>query len=194
MTPLISMLAGARAFGFGLFRGQSYTPEGSAYEIAKYVVPTGDIASVTFSIPSDYRHIRFEISCQNSSSSNSSGWLVGNFNNDTTSSYSYHILSGSGSSASSSGGLTSAPIFGDINNNGSGSSIFAPSVIDLVDYNSRSKYKTFKVLTGFDNNSWGEMYSVTGNWRSLEPITSVKFYVSGYNIKANSTFTLIGYK
>ncbi len=108
MTPLLSMLAGARAFGLTAFKGL-FEPAGAFDALATITVPSGGSASITFSgIPTDYN--RLQIWGFGQSSRATYGWddVLIRFNGDTASNYSRHYLGGDGSSVYSGSANTPA--------------------------------------------------------------------------------------
>lgn len=171
-----------------------YTPEGSMYEIAKYTVPSGGVASVVFPVPTGYRHLRLE-SVARSTVSASEDSQVLRFNNDSGSNYSYHFLFGNGSSANASATSSASSIYPwAIPGATFLANSFGASAIDILDYASSVKNKTVRVLAGYDDNSTGGRIAFTsGGWYNTSPITSLTLTNSA-SYAAGSTFTLIGIK
>jgi hypothetical protein len=177
--------------------GHLYSGPYGAYDsLATVTVGSTSVASIDFSgIPQGYKHLQIRGIIQNTATSNSSGWLQCRANGDTAANYTYHFLSGGGSSASAGAGASqSAMLLGDSVNSGAGASTFAPLVIDILDYASTTKTKTFRSLTGVDTNSWGEIYLSSGLWNSTSPLTSLSFYTASYNLKQYSQLALYGVK
>jgi hypothetical protein len=166
-TNYSSFLAGNPAVSF------------AAYEsIATVTVGSGGVSGVTFSsIPSTYTHL--QIRAMGKSSYAGSGApdflnLSIKFNSDADSNnYSTHNLIGNGSSASASGSANNigqawrVPQSGD---NG-----WAVGVMDILDYANTNKYKTYRFLTGFDNNGSGAVRLISMGWRNTAAITSITF-------------------
>lgn len=187
MSPL---LPGIFASGIS---GHLFTPEGSAYEIAQYTVPSGGISAVTLAIPSGYRHMEIH------SIIGRTGGTIGQhyirFNGDSSASYSSHTMVGNGSSPSTAGsaGGNQTSLNAGING-GSTANVFGISINTINDYASSSKNKTVRTLSGVDTNGAGYAWASSGAWYKLEPITSVTFIPESDSFSQNSTFTLIGYK
>ena len=176
--------------------GHLWAPNGAYDALATVTVGSTSVATIDFTgIPTGYKHLQLRGIVQNTASSNSSGWLQCRINGDTGSNYTYHFLSGGGSSASTGAGANqSAMLLGDSVNSGAGASTFAPFIIDVLDYASTSKTKTFRSLTGVETNSWGEIYLSSGLWNSTSAVTSISFYTASYNLKQYSQIALYGIK
>ena len=190
MSPL---LPGIFASGIS---GHLFTPEGSAYEIAQYTVPSGGISMVTFAVPSDYRHIEIQGSarCHTNTDRNLRMYI----NGDTTNSnYRQHWMFGNRSSVYSENNQI-APQIGYVPMSGDTAEIFGTVTASILDYNSTTKVKTVKVLSGFDNNSGGSSLVMLGSaayFANTNPVTSLSIAMSnGSNLAQHSSFTLIGYK
>ena len=76
------------------------------------------------------------------------------------------------------------------------SSTFTPSIVDIVDYGSASKYKTVRSFDGADMNGSGTEINLTsGLWLSTSAITSITLTTTGgYAFRAGTTFALYGIK
>lgn len=186
MSPL---LPGIIASGIS---GHLYTPEGSAYEIAKYTAPSGGVAEVTFAIPSGYRHIRVESSLFTTVGGGSPQIR---FNGDSGNNYSNHMVYGTGTAASIGYNTSNSGMYFGGANIGTTTNYPLTSIIDVLDYASTSKNKTVKTFTGLDSNGNSEIALFGGAWyNASSPVSSMTIYASGKTIAENSTFTLIGYK
>lgn len=181
MSPL---LPGIIASGIS---GHLFTPEGSAYEIASYTVPSGGVASVILAVPTGYRHLQIETTYI--PSTNSNFWIQPN--SDSSTSYSTHGLYGDGSSVGAES--YSNQNTGLFMSYGAGSQVCS-AIVSLLDCSSTTKYKTIKSLNGYDANGSGTISIRSGSWMKTEPVASLKIYAQAGNFSANSTFTLIGYK
>ena len=176
-----------------LFQGQygsTYTPTGSFESIAT-VSGTGSSASVTFSsIPSTYTNLQIRATVF--TTSNGYG-LAFQANGDGGSNYTYHRLSGDGTSPFAGGAAsqTYTQFFGYAQ--GTDSTYPTVFVLDILDAFNTSKYKTFKVLVGEDKNGSGEVGLFSGVWMSASAISSLTI-LSGMNFSTNSKFELYGVK
>ena len=102
---------------------------------------------------------------------------IGRFNSDSASNYNSHYLGGNGASVGA-GYFTNGSYTGFYSFDGSGNSSgsYVGFVLDILDYANTSKYKTTKVLSGFDvNGSGGNLTFNSGAWRSTNAINSVSF-------------------
>lgn len=166
--------------------------------IATISVGSGGSSTVTFtSIPQGYTHLQLRASIGNNPSSyDITGAFI--FNGDTGNNYSQHVLYGTGSTA----GVYTVSSNTNVNLIGiwsSGSGIeFAPAVIDILDYSSTDKFKTFRTLTGAEHNGSGSSVFGSAIWLSTSPITSFMIqgqYYGGYtSFGQHSHFALYGIK
>ena len=141
---------------------------------------------MTFSsIPSTFKHL--QIRCYATPSGANYNFL--RVNSDTGSNYSFHQLTGDGSSAGSTGGNSNLVY---INNFSGGQP--ASAVVDILDYANTSKYKTLKSLGGSDSNGAGYVQFRTGLWMNTAAITSITFTVDGGSYSTGSKFALYGIK
>ena len=163
----------------------------SSYEsIATVSVGSGGQSSIDFtSIPSTYKHLQIRYIARGSILTNS---LI-QFNADTGSNYSWHVLYGTGASALAAGGGTNSFMYAS--NIASATSNFTGGVIDILDYASTSKYKTMRTLGGYDANGSGEIGLFSGSWQNTNAITSIKLYPNSSGTYSQYTqFALYGIK
>jgi hypothetical protein len=170
---------------------------GSYDALADITVPSGGLASITFAgIPTDYKHLQIRILARDNRSSSTLNNTTFQINGDTGNNYSNHSLFGDGSSISVFG-LASYPYsYGAIVASASASaSVFGASIIDILDYADTNKNKTFRVLSGIDNNGSGSMRLYSGLWMSTSAITSITFdSESSGDFVEHSSFALYGVK
>jgi hypothetical protein len=187
----------------GIIASQDYvrTPPNSYESIATVTVGSGGSASVNFtSIPATYTHL--QVRCLTRSAYPTSEWFgfYLTFNSDTGSNYSYHLLRGTGAAVSGGGAANQTYILnGYMPSNGYTSGIFAPFVIDVLDYANTNKNKTARILGGFDTNNTGTENGTlafhSGCWRNTNAITSLQLSAGGsYNLVEYSQFALYGIK
>ena len=181
--------------------GNSAILPGSYESIATVVVGSGGSSSISFtSIPSTYKHLQIRAilsTVQGTDRGNSA--LYARFNSDSGNNYSWHQLKGSGSSASATGYFSENTIYGsDTWYSGGAANVFGAMVMDILDYANTSKYKTVRILNGFDSNS-----ATTGNtsvglnsglWMSTSAISTITIPNNGFNFKEYSHFALYGIK
>lgn len=115
------------------------------------------------------------------------------FNGDSSTNYSTHALYGQGSAVSSGSNTTWNYMLmntfaightADTNDR-------VVSIVDILDFNSNSKFKTIRSFGGRGNNGFVEL--VSGSWRSTAPVTSIALGVNGPPTFATGTrFSLYG--
>lgn len=169
---------------------------GNYFLIQRTTVGAGGVASITFSsIPQTYKHLQVRGLARSTATGSGTESFLFQFNSDTSTNYSTHILYGNGTSASASGSAnTSYFSCWDMPRAGELANAFGTIVMDVLDYTNTSKYKTSRALTGMDTN--GSTYSYidisSGNWRNTAAITTVYVYPSGGSFAQYSTFALYG--
>lgn len=138
----------------------------SSFESISSATGTGSSGTITFSsIPSTYKHLQVRLKVD----ATSGGQSV-RFNSDIGNNYARHAIGGNGSSVFGSGSASANQAF-----IGDDSASTYPSVIivDIYDYASTSKYKTFYSFFGHDRNGAGSLYLYSGLWMSTSAITSI---------------------
>jgi hypothetical protein len=181
--PILGIMASSRL---------SWEPAGAYDSLATVTVPSGGVASITFTgIPSTYKHLQIRALTR---SVNVGGLYVNmRFNGDTASNYSYHELYGNGTSALAAAGSSTTFAVG-IDGVYNIASTFNAGIIDILDYANTNKNKTTRTLTGFDNNGSGLIFLVSSLWRSTAAINQIEFTVSSGNFAEYSSFALYGIK
>jgi len=169
---------------------------GAAYELIETVNGNGSSGTITFSsIPADYTHLQIR-GIGRTARANVEDGLYFRFNSATTG-YSDHHLAGYGASVSSfanSGSDTEMETYTMPGNNAA-SNIFGVAVVDILDYKDTNKFKTLRLIGGFDNNSTnGRVELVSGNWRSTNAITSITLIAGNSTWVQYSSFALYGIK
>jgi len=174
-----------------------FTPDGVYEYIGSVVVGAGTQPTVTFSsIPNTYRHLQLRGIHRSTGSNAFNSWFICRVNGDSGTNYSTHYLSGNSSSASSVAGSNQTN-FDWFYNPGSDapSNVFGIHVIDLLDYSSTTKYKTFRLLNGVDLNQTTTRVGVqmaSGLWRSTSPVSSITMTSNYGNFAQYSHFALYG--
>jgi hypothetical protein len=173
------------------------TPSGDngvMFPLAMVQVGSAGASTISFtSIPSTYKHLQIRAIAR-SGNSNISSFLI-NVNSDTGSNYAWHYLYGDGATPVA-GASASAGFIRVINLLGTGlANTFSAEVIDVLDYASTSKNKTFRMLGGGDRNGEGGIHLQSGAWFNTNAITSITFTPSdSYNFQQFSSFALYGIK
>ena len=165
----------------------------SSYEsIATVTVGSGGQSTITFSsIPSTYKHLQIRAIAKSAGAFTQGRVKV---NSDTSSVYTLHQLTGNGSTATSNGyaneaGPVTIPIrMPDTAN------IFGVIVMDILDYQNTSKFKTIRTLGGADLNGSGSMILSSNLFRSTSAISQLDFDGNGENFAQYSQFALYGIK
>ena len=174
----------------GIIASQNYPRITNSYEsIATVSVGGGGSSTITFSsIPATFKHLQIRAMLL------STDVDVLRFNGDTGSNYAWHGIRGGGASASAYGNASLGYI--QIGTNAPSSASYPIScVVDILDYTSTSKYKTVRVLWGYDTNntSSGQVELISGLWMDTSAITSLVFSNSaGHN--QYSSYALYGIK
>ena len=181
----------------------------SFYSIATATVDSSGASSITFTgIPSTYKHLQIRWSGMDSRSGAPYSSLriqVGNGSTDTGANYSWHYMSGDPRPYISTGGNGSNTFayVSDISGNAfSGTANYTSSgIIDIYDYASNVKNKTFKSIGGANRGSGGAQTSIRGNvgiftgaWYNTNPITNITLTCDDPNLTPNSKFALYGVK
>jgi hypothetical protein len=158
---------------------------------------SGSAVSVEFTnIPLEYEHLQIRGIVRNTWGINAREEISVRFNSDNATNYSWHELSGDGSSASAGGYASQTYIgAGVLGGDSNTSGIYSAAIIDILDYSNTNKFKTLRSLTGLDANGSGWLWYRSGNWRSTSAINTIRVAsANGQNLKIYSTFALYGIK
>jgi hypothetical protein len=167
--------------------------------ISTTTVTSGGASEIVFSsIPQYYKHLQIR-GIGRTAQSGSGGSALGiQFNSDTGSNYSSHryYANGTGTGSNdSSGGLTNTAQVGNMTASGNDANLFAPNIIDIVDYTGTNNKKVCRSLSGTDFGSSGAGYPmyIHLTWNNTNAITSIRLYhTSGNNLSQHTSFTLYG--
>jgi len=190
MSPILDSIGSVKAFGWGAFAAG-----GSFESIASTTVGSGGSSEINFtSIPATYTHLQIRLLGRISTSATE---IRVKFNSDTaTGNYFWHELRADGATVGTN----------DQNNGGtplrtmywgglpSASNIFGVGVMDILDYANTNKYKTLRMLSGYDTNGAGYLHFDSGLWMSLNAITSITLYPPSTTLTQYSEFSLYGIK
>ena len=175
-------------------------PYGAYDSLATVTVGAGGVASINFTgIPNGYKHLQLRISGQTSRGTYGNDYMSMMLNGNSSAVYSYHMLTGDGTSASSSGGGTQNNIYLSYKLGSTTSGAFGAYIIDILDYANANKYKTIRCLAGIDINGLisgygGELQILSGSYQSTNAITSLTFTPGNANFTQYSSFALYGVK
>jgi hypothetical protein len=167
----------------------------NSYESIQTVTIGSEVPTVSFtSIPQTYKHLQVRGIANNGETSGYNNQAL-RFNSDTASNYSYHSLSGDGSSASAAAGSSITSINDIFRIPPTSSGIFGAFIVDILDYTSTNKTKTVRSLNGGDSNGSGWIGLHSGLWYATPAaITSMTFISSSGNFGQYSSFALYGIK
>ena len=189
MSPVLGIIASSNQ------QGRAGGPVG-AYDALASIKLSSAASSVTFSsIPAGYEHLQIRMLARTARAIGGTN-LIYTFNGDTGASYPWHYVTGDGSSAYS-GGSTAAtnPYILKCTSANSSTNIFGVGVWDILDYASTTKFKTSRAISGYDNNTAGEVVQFSSSWQNLAPVTSIRIAdVLGDNFAVNTWFALYGVK
>lgn len=178
--------------------GHLWAPNGAYDALATVTVPSGGVYSLTFSgIPQGYKHLQIRATSKSNVAGSGDSFHQVRFNGDTAANYSNHFTYGTGAGAYSTGAInaTYMQIYNLVFSGSNGA--WASTIIDIPDYASTTKAKTFKYISGWDGNGAGDVQMGSGLWfKTPEPINSITFNaISPGNLYAENTkFSLYGVK
>lgn len=164
------------------------------FELISTQILASATGTVTFaSIPQTYKHLQLRASSRSTSPSYSIDSIKILFNG-TASGYARHQMYTTGGSVQYAYDSTSTYwIGGDMTGNASAAQVFAPTIIDILDYTNTSKYKVSRSMTGSQNTSSSTSNGgfVSGLWQSTAAITQIS--ISSFStIDSLSRFSLYG--
>ena len=164
------------------------------YESIATATGTGASGTITFSsIPSTYKHLQIRILGRSTVASTGASFRF-YANNDTTNNYSLHRLSGSGVNAAAAGTASTTMELGRITGASAASGLMGVTIIDVQDYESTTRNKTFRSFSGRDINGGGEVWLLSGLWMSTSAINEINLATSSGNWSTDTTISLYGIK
>jgi len=172
----------------------SITSNNSFASIATQVVGSGG-SQITFNnIPQNYTHLQLRIFGRLAAAVSSTNSFV-QLNNDGSTTYWFHLLSGDGSTASSSNGNSSIIAMPPLPGTSAAANIGGIAIIDILDYTNTNKYKTLRGFGGSDLNGSGTVGLYSGYWPQLQPITNIitgGAFTTPYTFAAGTIVALYG--
>jgi hypothetical protein len=175
--------------------GHLWQPEG-AYDSLATVTLSATTATVTFAgIPSGYKHLQIRIMGRSTRTNSGGNAITYTFNGSTTG-YGYtHRLYGNGSAAFADAPLGTTYSFGpSISTDAVTAGTMGVAVMDVLDYANTNKFKTTRILGGYDNNGSGEVFLNSGLWQNTSAITSISLVMDSFSWTANTSIALYGVK
>lgn len=166
----------------------------SFFSIATTTVGAAGASTIDFTnIPQTYTHLQIRGILQATYNATDYDNITVRFNSDSGSNYSFHYLTGNGSTVSSGAGATQTRGYALATTLVSGaSSIFGTVIIDILDYKDTNKFKTMRAIGGADLNGSGAASLTSSNWRSTNAITSITISNGNGNWKQYSSLALYG--
>lgn len=147
----------------------------------------------------DYKHLQFRLSVNSDYTGGASAWRINmRMNSDTTGSYSWknvHNVGTASYSLQSYGTSDSRLRIGDILLNPTTyGDHYGGVTIDLLDFSSTSKYKSFYARAGVADSINQFTRTDWGMWMKTTAISSISFYPADTNFGIESNFALYGWK
>ena len=170
---------------------------GGSFEAIGTANGTGSSNTITFtSIPSTYKHLQIRGIVKSTTSGSSFSSVGLNFNADTSSSYTRHILYGNGSSPLVYGSAagTTWYIGGNDFPSAGYTSIVGAHIVDILDYTNTNKNTTVRALTGCDVNGAGEILLSSTVYLKTNAITSIELVSASGNFSTLTQYSLYGIK
>ena len=163
----------------------------SSYESIATVTVGTATPTITFSsIPSTYASLQLRYLAQHNSGIVDL-WDVG-LTVNTSTSYAYHLLTGSGAAASATGSSSQSTANTSTYIPSGTANTFGVGLLDFVDYASTTKNKTVRCFGGFDRNGSG--YITLSSILSINTAAINSITLSASNFNTGSTFALYGIK
>ena len=175
------------------------TAGAGSFESIASATGTGSSNTITFSsIPGTYQHLQIRAILKNTHPGDFESILEIRANSDSGSNYSRHRLAGDGASVVAAGAATQSimSFMSYYPHDGKGGTgTMGALILDIQDYASTSRFKTFRCFGGYDANGTGQVALTSGLWQSTSAITSLTFTNDGaYNWKNTTQFALYGIK
>lgn len=169
-------------------------PAGNTYTAIATQTLGSAAASVTFSsIPGTYTDLVLVANGYNATGDGVAPRLV--FNSDTASNYSRTILSGDGSSATSSRNTNQSEIFiGNVVGWDTTSTQPAMFIAQIMNYSNTTTNKTVLARLGAASGTYPGTEALVGLYRSTSAITNVQVTSGSGTFAIGSTFSLYGIK
>jgi hypothetical protein len=176
----------------------SVTPEApGVFESIASVSGTGSSATISFtSIPSTYKHLQIRYNARCASGAITDHYI--RLNSDTGSNYARHWVFSldSGGPYTSAASTTTPPSMGYIQ--GYDTNPTTGGIVDIIDYQSTSKNKTIRYITGGaeqQTSSQGALTIGSALWlNNTNAINQIDLVLASSNWSTSSTFSLYGIK
>ena len=169
---------------------------GVMFPLGMVSVGSAGASTITFSsIPSTYKHLQIRAIAR-TARNEPEDYIYLRFNSDTGNNYAWHNIEASGSNVVANPIPSTAQIFTIFTTTAqSGANIFGTGIVDILDYENTSKYKTVRTLTGDDKNGSGFMVFASGLWQNTNAVSTITLTNHGAtNFQQYSQFALYGIK
>lgn len=184
-----------------MFGAAASVAGGPSYESIQTITLTSSQANIEFtSIPSTYKHLQIRAIVKNVTTGAADyDTLRMTVNSDTSTNYSSHYIQTQASSSIGAAADVSTAYYyaGGLMRSGTGQSNgFTGMVLDILDYSSTDKYKTFRSISGTEyNGTYAFLLLTSGSWRSTSAISSIKFFANtAASLAQYSSIALYGIK
>jgi len=176
------------------FLGAGVAASTSSYESIATLSGTGASTTISFtSIPSTFSHLQLRV-LGRSDSAAAAGTITVYTNNDTTAgNYNRHRLSTDGTTITANGTASTSTQLGRVTAATAAANIMGITILDILDYASTTKYKTFRSFSGHDQNGSGDLWLTSGLWMNSSAINRVDLVIGG-NWTTATTIALYGIK
>jgi len=167
----------------------------NSYESIATATGTGSSGTITFSsIPATYKHLQIRLLARSTQVATSVSASI-QCNGDTGSNYARHTLNGDGATATSNSSSTavSMTLF-RITGASVTANIMGTGIVDIQDYQSTTKYKTFRSISGEDENGAGSIRLQSGLWQSTSAINSLNVFLASDSFTTTTVVALYGIK
>lgn len=169
------------------------------FELIESVFVASSASSVTFNnlnqYATDYKHLQIRLTGRSdeAGSSNARDLRI-RANADTGSNYSSHRLRGDGAGVYSDASTSQTAIFGAalFPRPSNPTTEYGAGVIDLLDFASTTKNKTFRFLTGLKPTGEDQIVLGGGAWLSTTAVASITIFANSGNLATGSRFSLYG--
>lgn len=142
---------------------------------------------------SDYQHLQLRVLVNSNRNQFSNDPLGIQFNSDTGTNYSWHMLAGyNGSVSGNLQGINDTGIYMDRVCTTGNADIFGNAVIDILDAYETTKNKTIRCLSG--NTLLPGVQLLSGSWRNTNAISSIKLFPAVSTFTSKTRISLYGIK
>ncbi len=167
------------------------------YVAIAYASTTADTSTIVFSsITGSYAHLELHVSAR--CVGGVAQYIEIRFNSDTASNYMNQNLYATVGSGSVLGQRTYSSTYltaGRATGGSAAASSFGAGVIRIYQYSSTSVYKPVNGISGYNDNTNGNIWQFSSQWKSTSAITSITIGADGFSPEefvSGSTFALYG--